>query len=449
MEHRNYFGKFEIKYVFFDFLSIVNIIMIVFLKQEIFNYLIMIYLLGLVICNKISNEVFLIYAMFVPDKYLQLLCIPIYLLKSKSLIPTKLKRTETFFLASTFGISVLSCLIYNGIILGTIFQTLIYYCIFRLISNLQKGIEAYKVYSIFDNMFVLQCICITIQMLYYKNMGDPITGTLISAHYLGCFICIYLYLTLELKKDFKKSHHVATRIGVSIFILYLADAKHVWVFFLFCCILVKIFRMLKIKKQLIFTVGLMTIIILLFVFSTKIPFIASFVGKNQILSTYILNPNYNKKMDFFSKTFDNMIGINGIVGYGIGQYGSQISLTMSKGIIYEWNPHYSWFNFAITPYREAITGIMTKWYVNEGIGISSMVLGYPLVSYISMFAELGLVGYFLFVYILEKNMKKADKVFMMFFFILSIFDTYLEIPCVFVLLLIASFATKENNKELE
>ena len=78
-----------------------------------------------------------------------------------------------------------------------------------------------------------------------------------------------------------------------------------------------------------------------------------------------------------------MLGLNGL--FGVGQFGSQISLMISQGIIYYWRPEYSVFHYAIAPFTNAIRGLMTEWYTLYGIGQSSMVLGYPLVSFIGFF----------------------------------------------------------------
>ena len=136
--------------------------------------------------------------------------------------------------------------------------------------------------------------------------------------------------------------------------------------------------------------------------------------------------------------------INALLGYGVGNFGSQICLTLAKGIIFSWNPELSGFHYAITPYIHAINGIMTQWYSETGIVISSMVLGYPLVSYIALVAELGILGLFMFMRILDRSFKSENVTFIIAFLILMHFDTYFEIPCVFILILIAENISKRK-----
>lgn len=168
-----------------------------------------------------------------------------------------------------------------------------------------------------------------------------------------------------------------------------------------------------------------------------------------ILSTYILNLNFNKKVQFYKNTFAQLMGINGIFGYGAGLYGSQICITFAKGIIYDWNPSLGIYPYAIAPYAKAIRGIMTEWYTNTGILISSLVLGYPLVSYIALVAELGIIGLYLFLHILDKKYRNSYGSFIIMFLLLVHFDTYFEIPCVFILILIAENISNKRKLSMK
>lgn len=168
-----------------------------------------------------------------------------------------------------------------------------------------------------------------------------------------------------------------------------------------------------------------------------------------ILSTYILNLNFNKKVQFYKNTFAQLMGINGIFGYGAGLYGSQICITFAKGIIYDWNPSLGIYSYAIAPYAKSIRGIMTEWYTNTGILISSLVLGYPLVSYIALVAELGIIGLYLFLHILDKKYRNSYGSFIIMFLLLVHFDTYFEIPCVFILILIAENISNKRKLSMK
>ncbi len=93
-------------------------------------------------------------------------------------------------------VSTINCLIYNGFIDGTLFQVAVYYFTFALINSYGKRIELRKMLIILDKMFVLQLITSVIEIAYYRQLGDTVKGTLISAHYLGAFLMVYLYFVI-------------------------------------------------------------------------------------------------------------------------------------------------------------------------------------------------------------------------------------------------------------
>ena len=192
-----------------------------------------------------------------------------------------------------------------------------------------------------------------------------------------------------------------------------------------------------------------TAIVAVFLGLLNLGMLNSILEHFSILSTYILNLNFNKKVQFYKNTFAQLMGINGIFGYGAGLYGSQICITFAKGIIYDWNPSLGIYSYAIAPYAKAIRGIMTEWYTNTGILISSLVLGYPLVSYIALVAELGIIGLYLFLHILDKKYRNSYGSFIIMFLLLVHFDTYFEIPCVFILILIAENISNKRKLSMK
>lgn len=192
-----------------------------------------------------------------------------------------------------------------------------------------------------------------------------------------------------------------------------------------------------------------TAIVAVFLGLLNLGMLNSILEHFSILSTYILNLNFNKKVQFYKNTFAQLMGINGIFGYGAGLYESQICITFAKGIIYDWNPSLGIYSYAIAPYAKAIRGIMTEWYTNTGILISSLVLGYPLVSYIALVAELGIIGLYLFLHILDKKYRNSYGSFIIMFLLLVHFDTYFEIPCVFILILIAENISNKRKLSMK
>ena len=433
------------KLIFYG-MSIVNVITSLWLGINYVTYIEVLVLLVLLILRKISIVDFLLYSLFIPNKYLQLLCTLIYLIITRKIILRTLQKSEAIFIIYITLIGIMNCFVYNGLIISTLFQIGLYYSLLRLMDSFERDIEIKNVYEFLDAMFILQLITSLIEFLYFKSFGDCMTGTLISAHYFGAFLVIYVFVILKIihPKVFRIGRLI--RVILAILCLYLSDAKHVWVLFIFAAMIVKILKLMKIKNKITFSVLSMTIIIVLFVGISQTSTAKEILSKNRFINTYVYNTKYNKKMQFFSNTFEEMKGINGLIGFGVGQYGSQISITMSKGQIYDWNNNLNKYKYAIGPYSNAMNGLMTKEYSLVGIGMSSMIMGYPLVSFIGMLAELGIIGFIMLIRIFDKNYQKYNVEFLLAFIMMTLFDTYLEIPCVLILVLVATFINKNTNR---
>lgn len=438
--------KWKMFDILFVMISIINIVISLAFGISSIAYILLAFLIIALISGKIDKDTFLLYSLFVPNKYLQLIAIPIYLIKSGAIKKRNLRNSEVAFLCYIAIIGIINCVIYNGFFMGTLFQIGVYYCIIKMITTYGRSSGFAFSVSVLDKMFVLQVITCVIDYLYYRKVDDYIMGTLISAHYLGAFLLVYMYLLIKIRPPQIKTFGYITRFVIILILLWISDAKHVWAIFIGAWIISFLLRFLKIKNKItVFVIAMTAFVVIgtLWVTSSRG---ASSLQKISLASTYIFNESFNKKITFFARTFNEMISLNGLFGFGVGQFGSQISLTLSKGIIYSWNHALSAYKYAIEPYASAINGIMTEWYTTYGIGISSMVLGYPLVSFIGLFAELGVVGYIWLLRIFDKRFRKNDIVFILAFFLLTIFDTYFEIPCVFVLILIATFANNEETR---
>lgn len=424
--------------------SIVNIGLCLLFNVDSFVYILFLFLLESYFTKCIHKETFLIYALFLPNKYLQLLTVPVFLVMERKLFKNRMDMRKTAFIAYLFVVSVLNCVLYNGFFTSSLFQIGLYYCVFRLIKLLQEDFDQSIVYCLFDQMFWLQCITAMLQLVALKAAMDALTGTLISAHYLSIFLLVYMFMLVTGRNDCKSGLSKSIRFLIGLVILVLSDAKHVWASFLLALTVVTILYLFKMKNKITVSVLLMTGGIAATLFLAKLPFMRSLL-QDSFLYPYVYSINYNKKFVFFSNTLQQMCSWNGLVGFGAGQYGSQICLTMSKGIIYNWNPLLEKYHFAGIPYADAIRGVMSEWYVKKGIGTSSMVLGYPLVSFAGFIGELGIIGLSMLLRIFDGHFRRGNPVFIIFFFMISVFDTYFEIPCVFILLLLA--ANMQKGKE--
>jgi hypothetical protein len=292
-----------------------------------------------------------------------------------------------------------------------------------------------------DKLFYTQIITGVIQLLYYRHAVDDLKGTFFNAHYLGVFLVLYLFLIIKKEKKKFKDY-----IGIllSVLALWLCDAKHVWALFLLSLGICWILKKIGMKKNydMICCIGLFSIIaIIVMIFNSDIIYK---LEDNQYIRVYVLNSQYNKKANVLINTFQNLKSINGIFGFGCGLYGSQIAISMGKGVIYPWDQTLAGFHYISEPYRRAIAGLMTKNYVLYGIAESSMVLGYPLVSYIALVGELGIIGFFCFFKLINKYMQESDRTLIVFFMLISIFDTYFEIQSVFLFIIIITAMMTEG-----
>lgn len=432
------------EYIYF-FLSVINTILCLQYGINVMTYIIFAFIFVGLCTKTIDCETFFLYTLFIPNKYLQILTIPVYLFVKGKLFKPRFTRNTILFLGLIAFSGIINCIVYRGFVPAVIFQIGFYYCILLLIEQFTRKIDVRLYIDFFDDIFVLQIICALIEIIVKHAFKDNVRGTFESAHYFGVFLLTYLYMLYKVKNKKRKPYETGIRFITGTIILILADAKHVLLVVAISIIIAWILNKLHVKKQ-IFFVGMMLLIgIILF-----ITFVQSGIGhtliKGETMKTYLYNDKYNKKYVYMVNTYEEMQSINGLIGFGVGQYGSQISLTMSKGIIYDWNPHLASYKYAINPYKRAISGLMTEWYINTGIGISSMVLGYPLVSFVGMIAELGLLGFLLFCGILDKRYEGKNKLFIIAFLLLTIFDTYLEIVCVFVLILFVTNVYQKKGK---
>lgn len=436
----------------FIIVSLLNVLIIQLFSIEVISYVIFICLLLLLISKNITTEKFILFALFIPDKYIQLFAVFVFAFYEGSCSKRRLEKLKTFFLIYILATGLLSCMLYGGAILQTAFQLGIYYSILIVLTVLDKFQTEDNVF-ILEKMFWLQCIAVMLEWITIRKTGDNLTGTLISAHYLGVYLLIYLYMLW--KSDYFKQHigiqKRIIRTTIVVFMLYLADAKHVWLIFVIICLLMKALWAIQVRNKI--TVSCIAIILVIIIGitmlnHTEILNAVSGTGLYKYIDTYVFDERYNHKFFYFNNTLNKMKSFNGIFGYGVGQFGSQVSITMSKGLIYDWDKSLAVYSYAIAPYAEAIKGIMNKFYVECGISVSSMVLGYPLVSFVPLVAELGVIGLLLLMRIMDRTYPNEEGIFFIIFFCLTIFDTYLEIPCVLVLLLIAGGMLKNRANRM-
>ena len=434
----------ELQNIFFV-LSCMNIAIKLIYKADFFDFVLFAFLLLLFLCDRLPNEEYLVFMLFLPNKYLQLLALPIFLLKRKYLLQRRINRDMAIFLIYITFFGTVSCICYGGFFPQTLFQIGLYYCYFQIMISMRNCCSGDVLWKLLDKMFWLQCITGIMQMLYCRHAGDRLTGTLISAHILGIFLIMYMYLCCA-QRRLCGGGKAQLLLGIPL--LYLADAKHCVCLFLIILLVCGLLKLVKVRNVITCTGVCFVAAIVICVSAVRIPEVRQRLEEVPLAATYIYNEQYNKKVEMLENTLRELKGIHSLVGFGAGQFGSQISITMSKGVIYSWNSELKAYSYGIAPYLRAVQGLMTEEYTKGGIGISSMVLGYPLVSFIGLLAELGILGMLLLFRLLDRFYADRNRIFLVLFFGLTLFDTYFEIPCVFLMLVLGT-ELAENFKHVE
>lgn len=415
------------------------------------------YLIFMLICannlmtKKSRIEILLLY-LIVPNKYLQLagcvLFVVISIVKDVKKISVLFWESNLRYLVFCVGVLILNRLAHGGSLFTGFFQIALYCVILEVIYITDKSKISIDNFLL-KQIFIVQVLLGLIEMGITHSTGDVITGTVTNAHWYGVFLICYGYTNINrLEQNHKKPlvREVAL-VALIAFMLYLCDAKHVWICFILAIMINWILERIHVKRKIFITflgiyIGVFILIILLKLLSQ------SSLASNELIRTYILNIEYNKKFMFLNNIANEMFSVWGLIGFGPGQFGSQICLTMAKEVIYPWKYMGTIFTIAATPYREAIEGLMTKGYSIGGIAQSSMVLGYPLVSIAPFVAENGIIGIYLLATALEKIIKDyKDATFIIMLPLLFVFDTYLEVPCVTVMLIIFFIILNKDVKK--
>lgn len=431
--------KDDMPNLLFTWLLLINQIIIQLSGIVYLTYVLFVFIgIRCVLKKRIRCEDLLLF-IILPDKYLQLAgCIIFSIkvcIKDIDLFKKSIYRKETiYFFAFSLVVAIINRIVWGGSMINVLFQIILYFCFFVLFAlAVNKKYEFSN--TVLFHIFFMEVITGIIQIIITRETGDAVKGTLFSAHWYGVFILAFGYWFIKSRKRLWSKQNIFILFVVAA-MLFLADAKHIYVCFGMALVADIILRKLRIKRRFLFVALGISAVILLFPLLCEI-LKETFVGKNLLFRVYIENHNYNLKYLYIKRMVDNMGILNGLFGFGLGQYGSQVCLTMAKGLIYPWQQGNEMFMIASEPYRAAVTGLMSRWYVEEGIGISSMVLGYPLVSIVGLIAENGVIGIILLFRVFEKIAGKYENsVLLITLLLLLLFDTYFEIPCVTVTLIL-------------
>ena len=368
------------------------------------------------------------------DKYIQLFLSVIIISSILSIISTRV---------------ILNLLIY-------IMYLLLMLIIFK-IAKLTK----YKFSKLIKNMnylfFIQIVVCILqgiqqLKVIGKIESGDQYTGTLANAHMFCAWLIWYMILLIINYKDkivqfknnivkeksFVKFICLLVKLLSVIVLIYLSDGKHLWLAFGFAliCWIVLIF-IKPIRKYSVIIVGI-TIILSLFI-STNIVKISGFKewisNKSSYISMYIYEEPFNTKFGYFDETLnDNLKGKDIVFGLGPGQYGSRVANLRAYEYMVKEDGLSKALSKIVPPYVSNQYKEQASKYNEEFVAMiphMSAVLAYPFSSIISLFAEVGIVGYLAFLFFLNsttiKNNSRANKLIVITLLFLMIFDSYMEI----------------------
>jgi hypothetical protein len=313
------------------------------------------------------------------------------------------------------------------------------------------NLDLNKITGFMKKIAYLQCIVGISQMLYYKKIDDAIKGTFINAHFMCIFILITIYLLYKKHKNIKDAI-LKNKLSfiLYLFIIYISDAKHVYgAFVVSCLIFIILSKIIKKNYTVILGISLLFIVILS-VDLLKVQRISNYITTNfSITSEYVYRDEYNQKYRYFDRTFEMLKSFKGLIGFGLGEYGSQTASFRAYETIYRTDDTEKRAEI-IKPYcndlyRVAIEDLMVKNYV-ANIKNISMVLSFPIVSFIPFIAEIGLVGFVMWLIILQKICKhKTDNILTIFFMLLTIFDIYFEIPSVFIIIILGALIPSKSK----
>ena len=306
--------------------------------------------------------------------------------------------------------------------------------------------------------------CLRVAKHHIIAPGDRCVGTLGNAHYFGNWIILSLiFLCSCIKKN--KSNIITyfslsdiILVPASLIMLYLSDAKAIWISFVLALILYLFIEIITVKNSnaVFFTIIGMYAAFYVSLWVISLPSIKTIIEeKAPDVFPYLYANGWNGRVNYASVTlFDSLKGISFFTGFGLGQYGSRVSNAFAYDVMFRNDSAINNFiasNFQPRHIDEFAN--LVSYYNDDFVSTiqwRSAVLSYPFSSFIALIAETGITGV-LFVSIwLNRALKNAENRFAVIYFLsVCIFDLYFDnFQCVFAVIIYA-FVIKANRKVCE
>ena len=385
-------------------------------------------------------------------------------------------RSKTFFLKRNAALLVLTIYSFCVFILSSIHEFLpLNYALWLMIflggfTIYLYAQENHQQETSFNNLKFFLFALIAIQFLFLLiqgalvgsySPGDWALGTFMDAHKLGF---VLMFFAIYLSFDFKESPSIqfALLIPVSLIFLYVCDAKAVLLSGILSAALLIILSAtnFSIGRRLINRTAAIYSLIILIIFTF---IIASFNSYEKVwedfLDIYAYGTFTSSKYQMYGKVWGQMLHdspFNWAVGVGPGEMASKASNMLSGDVLWKREG-------GLASLLPSFSSSWTKTYmlglfdhdVAAMIPHVSAVLAYPFAGFISIKAELGLIGLILYSYVFYRVLTNSltnkntvlDKtlIFMgVTLYISLLFDNYHEqIPIIGLYMLILGLNEKK------
>ncbi|WP_300351648.1 hypothetical protein [Clostridium sp.] len=422
-------------------------------------------LLLILIENKYKSlNTMLVLSIFAPS-YLITHGVIIYVLLKSMLSKLVIKKDINFKFYITFislslisySISLVNDFSFIPLIIYGFMIFSLYYMYFVFKSDKEDNLkEFYYLCKLQIIPVVAQCIFLLKNGTFYP---DCITGTCDNANTISIILLIYLILIYKDSTiSFNKKVYNLIVYG---FIIYLSGAKLISLIFIFIIITINVFVNFEKKTLLKISITLFVLSLIIVSLPLTTSLLKNVVDENN-LNYYITNDNMNLKFRAYKYTFNNINGVNNLIGVGVGRYGSKTANLLAYDTMYKPDDKLMIAKFLKPKTNEEyryIASSFTKSFF-ENISNFSGVLSYPQNSIVTIKGEIGYLGLLLFslfilfnIRFLYKNMvykinykeSYCSIIFIVSLAILSFFDNFLEMNNVMLLFMfILSLAYKFN-----
>ena len=420
--------------------------------------------------KKVINELeFILYTMIMPSEFYSFIglgigvSILIYKIIRKK-IDFDLDKKNDKILIVLIGFMLISGII-NSIINKTILSSLMslgYIFIMLFLFKITKSINysSKDMLRLMDKIFIIQVITIIFQYIDYGiiQAADAYSGTFSNAHRLCVWLIFYMILIIiELYQKRNNSLKMTiTKIILILILIYLSDGKHIILAALVGMFFWGIFNLFKKttnKKILLSGISIFIMIYLGTNMANNVNFKRYLESQSNYLYRYVYIDPYNNKFDYFNKTVNNK---KIILGYGPGFYGSRMANLRAHEYMAKEDGLAISLSKIIKPYIVSDYKQFASKYNEEYLSKvkdMSAVLSYPFSSIISLIAELGVIGYILWLLFfnsVEKYSKnKLYSLFPIILLVLMIFDSYFEMTAIISFFWVIMGVSQVEKKEIK